>query len=248
MAVSDQAVEAVDSGAQSVSDATTAAADQISSSVDATSAAETVVSIVPPSAEEVAASLANALPQGPPKIGDFSTMDGIDSVWSVWGLAERYLEMIHVTTGMPWWATIVAGTILFRVVTGYVLLPGVQRNQANLQNKAPIMRPLAERMAIAKKANNKEELAAVQMEMAEKYKGSNPLAMIGGVVAQAPLFLGMFVGIRTMAAVPVPGFTTEGLWWFMDLSVADPTLMLPLLATATFAVINEVRFDLLDVI
>lgn len=36
-----------------------------------------------------------------------------------------------------------------------------------------------------------------------------------------------------MANLPVPSLQTGGLWWFQDLTVSDPTYVLPLVVTAT---------------
>ena len=45
--------------------------------------------------------------------------------------------------------------------------------------------------------------------------------------------MSMFFGLRGMTNVPVPSLSTGGLAWFTDLSVSDPTLVLPLATAAT---------------
>lgn len=212
---------------QAVSDAVSAATDSV-----AATATDLATSIVPPSAEAAAALLSNAEFSGFPH-----------SVWSLAGLAERYLDLIHASTGLPWWASIVIGTLIFRLAAGYVIMPGVQRGAAKMANATPIIRPLAERAAQAKKQGNKDEMMRASQDMAAKYKelGISPVSTVLPMLIQAPLFIGMFMGLRAMSEMPFPGFQDGGLWWFTDLSTADPTMVLPVVAIGLQLVINEVR-------
>lgn len=46
-----------------------------------------------------------------------------------------------------------------------------------------------------------------------------------------------------MANLPVASLQTGGLWWFQDLTVSDPTYVLPLVVTATMWAVLEVSPD-----
>lgn len=197
------------------------------------------ISIVPPSAEEAAAALAEAIPQGPAQMGDLAQYPELHGFFVT--PAVKLLESIHFYTGLPWWASIVIATLIFRTFLLTFVMPGIQRRAAILANKQPIIRPLTERLQAAKKAGDKDAEMLATAELQEKFKGASPFGMIGGMVVQFPFFIGMFSGMRAMAGVPVPGFTTEGALWFKDLSIADPTMGLPLLGLGTMIVINEVR-------
>ncbi|XP_064341883.1 mitochondrial inner membrane protein OXA1L isoform X2 [Camelus dromedarius] len=52
-------------------------------------------------------------------------------------------------------------------------------------------------------------------------------------LTQAPIFISFFIALREMANLPVPSLQTGGLWWFQDLTLSDPTYILPLVVTAT---------------
>jgi YidC/Oxa1 family membrane protein insertase len=49
--------------------------------------------------------------------------------------------------------------------------------------------------------------------------------------AQVPFFIGMFFGLQAMASANVPGFATGGAFWFTDLTICDPTYILPTVAS-----------------
>lgn len=59
-------------------------------------------------------------------------------------------------------------------------------------------------------------------------------------VKQAPIFISFFIALREMANLPVPSLQTGGLWWFQDLTVSDPTYILPMIVTATMWGVLEV--------
>lgn len=57
---------------------------------------------------------------------------------------------------------------------------------------------------------------------------------------QAPVFISFFIALRKMAYLPVPSFQTGGLFWFHDLTAADPFYLLPIAVTGTMFFILEV--------
>ncbi|KAI9351136.1 60Kd inner membrane protein-domain-containing protein [Zopfochytrium polystomum] len=159
--------------------------------------------------------------------------------WTPVGLIEATLELVHVSTGLPWWGTIVATTVLARIL----LFPVVVKTQtvgAKMQNLRPVLGPLQEKMTQAHKAGNHAEAKRLVTQLSATYKanGMNPLSGLWGLT-QAPVFMSFFFGLRAMAELPVPGFETGGILWFKDLTVADPTYLLPIVATTTMLVVLE---------
>ena len=59
-----------------------------------------------------------------------------------------------------------------------------------------------------------------------------------------PFVLSAFFGIKEMCTLPVEQLQTSGIFWFKDLTLADPTFVLPLLATASILAIIHVKFKL----
>jgi YidC/Oxa1 family membrane protein insertase len=46
-------------------------------------------------------------------------------------------------------------------------------------------------------------------------------------VLQIPVFISAFMGIRKMCNLPVESMSEGGIWWFQNLTIADPTYILP---------------------
>ncbi|ORY41982.1 hypothetical protein BCR33DRAFT_661124 [Rhizoclosmatium globosum] len=175
------------------------------------------------------------------KVGDLETL-GLGG-WGPVGIVQQILEGIYLTSGMPWWATIAATTVLFRVA----LFPFViksQRAAAQLGNLKPLILPIQEEMKAAQAIKNKEKQMAAFTKLQAIYKEANvnPLAGLWGL-AQVPVFMSMFFGLKGMAELPVPGFSTGGALWFSDLSAMDPTYILPITAAGTMLVVMEYSME-----
>lgn len=60
----------------------------------------------------------------------------------------------------------------------------------------------------------------------------NPFKAFLPILGQAPLFIGFFSAVQSMAVLP--SFHSGGAFWFVDLSVADPYYALPVLSSLAF--------------
>lgn len=69
----------------------------------------------------------------------------------------------------------------------------------------------------------------------------SPLSAFWGL-AQIPVFVSCFFGIKKMAELPVPGFSTGGVAWISDLTLADPYCILPVLSSVSMLLSFEVYF------
>jgi YidC/Oxa1 family membrane protein insertase len=49
-----------------------------------------------------------------------------------------------------------------------------------------------------------------------------------------------FIAIRKMCNLPVESFTTGGALWFNDLTIADPTYILPIISTGSILLMIHV--------
>lgn len=56
-----------------------------------------------------------------------------------------------------------------------------------------------------------------------------------------PLFISFYLALRGMANLPLESMKTGGTAWFPDLTVADPTMILPLASCASMIVMFVVR-------
>ncbi|XP_077170186.1 mitochondrial inner membrane protein OXA1L [Paroedura picta] len=156
------------------------------------------------------------------------------------GLIQNLLECLHVDMGLPWWGAIVAGTVAARCVIFPLIVKG-QREAMKLNNHMPQIQALTGRANEAKRSGNKFEFAQAYADLTlyQKTHDVNPLRSFIVPLVQAPVFISFFIALRKMAELPVPSMQTGGLWWFADLTVADPYYILPLSATVTMWAVLE---------
>lgn len=211
---------------------------------DATNTSKTVVdlSIIPeapaaPAVEEAVAQVLNAA--GEPSFASI----GLGG-WSPVGIVQNCMEYLHVGCDLPWWGAIAIGTVVVRTII-FPLVIMAQRNAAKLNNYMPQMQVLQMKMTEARQSGNAIDSARYSQEMMlfMKEKQINPLKNMIVPLAQAPLFISFFMGLRAMANTPVESMREGGLFWFTDLTLSDPTFMLPLLTSATLYLTIEIGTD-----
>ncbi|KAK9768870.1 hypothetical protein K7432_000101 [Basidiobolus ranarum] len=172
------------------------------------------------------------------KVGDLKAMGLVNN--SPVGLIQAALEFIHVSTGIPWWGTIVATTLLIRLAL-FPLVIKLQRNAATLHNIKPEMDHLTMQLNKAKAEGDTAAIGQYSQEfrgLFEKHQ-ANPFKMLALPLMQAPVMLSFFFALRDMAQLPVPQFQTGGTAWFTDLTLADPYYILPALSGLGFLAILE---------
>ncbi|KAI1319218.1 Mitochondrial inner membrane protein oxa1l [Mortierella claussenii] len=192
---------------------------------------------------EVAAQNAEAIGQVAMKYGDLKAM-GLVHFTPVGGL-ETLLEAVHISTGLPWWATIAATTVIIRTA----LIPFIvklQGNTARLHNVKPQLDRLTENMKLAKENNDTAALARFSSQTQELFAKNdcNPLKSLMLPLLQAPVMISFYLALRDMAHLPVPQFQEGGTAWFTDLTVADPTYVLPIASSLGFLAIMELGSEI----
>ena len=161
--------------------------------------------------------------------------------WSPVGLVQYMLEMIHVSTGLPWWATIAATTVAVRLS----LTPVVVRLQANavkMNNLKPEIEPLMKKLQEYKQTGNMAMASTCSTRMMHIYQknGCNPIKTMFMPFIQMPIFISFFITLRRMTGLPVEGMTTQGMLWFQDLTVPDPYYALSVIGCASFITVIKV--------
>jgi YidC/Oxa1 family membrane protein insertase len=63
-----------------------------------------------------------------------------------------------------------------------------------------------------------------------------------------PFFISFFLGIRGLANYPLESMMYGGIFWFPDLSVADPYYILPVFTAVTMLITMEVCISYLNMI
>ncbi|KAF1772247.1 Membrane insertase YidC/Oxa1, C-terminal [Phytophthora cactorum] len=171
---------------------------------------------------------------------DFASVS--DLGYSLSDLAIRSLDVIHSTTGLPWWATIIATTVAVRTVFFPVTVISM-RNAAKMKLFQPDMEKLRDQMD----ANPTQDADSAK-EFQKKYKALmkkhdvNPFKSVLTPLSQIPVFLGFFWGLQDISKY-FPEYAHEGIGWFPDLSAADPTMALPVISSALMVASVELGGD-----
>jgi len=110
-----------------------------------------------------------------------------------------------------------------------------QRNMANMNNNMPAMQAIQEKITDARRRGDMFEMAQLTQELQKlsTAKGINPFKNMIPIVAQLPVFMSFFLGLRGMATCPVESLSTGGILWFENLSMTDPYYLLPLTTCLT---------------
>jgi len=117
-----------------------------------------------------------------------------------------------------------------------------QRNAVTMNNNLPRLQQLQVKMTEARQMGNQMEAARWTNELTlfMRDKDINPLKSLLVPMAQMPIFVSVFFGLRKMANLPLMSMKDGGIFWFTDLTVADPFYMLPLITSLTLAATIEV--------
>ncbi|ODN02278.1 Mitochondrial inner membrane protein OXA1L [Orchesella cincta] len=151
---------------------------------------------------------------------------------------------VEEIVGMPWWASILTGTLIVRICL-FPLVIKSQKNAARMQNNMPQLQILQAKMTEARQTGNALLSAKYgqDMVMFMKEKDISPFKSMLVPLAMAPVFISCFFGLRKMANLPVESMKLGGLFWFMDLTVPDPYYLLPLLTSVTVWITLEIGAD-----
>ncbi|ODQ77830.1 hypothetical protein BABINDRAFT_163217 [Babjeviella inositovora NRRL Y-12698] len=158
---------------------------------------------------------------------------GLAKSW-VWppDLIQNILECVHVYSGMPWWATIVATTIGLRLAL-FPLYIKSSDMMARMSKIKPQMDQLLVDIKEAKTTMEQQKVALRRKKLLQSEGIKQRFMMVPFL--QLPLAIGFFTGLRHMANYPVQGFSDQGILWFTDLTAPDPYVALQVISAACFA-------------
>lgn len=158
--------------------------------------------------------------------------EALSEVWSV-KLVEAGLHALHDAAGLPWWATIVAATLALRTLLVPVNV-ALLRNTLRMKLIHPQVAALEAKMADAALPEGERMAAAGELQALFAGKQCSPWrSMVVFPLLLPPVILSIFGAIYNVTQ-STPSMMAEGLWWFPDLTLADPTYLLPVLSAATW--------------
>lgn len=160
------------------------------------------------------------------------------------GIVQHCFEYLHGTLGLEWWVAIALGTLVVRIIL-FPLVVMAQRNAAKMNNYLPQMQLLQLKMTEARQTGNQMDAARYSQELMifMKEKGLNPFKNMIVPLAQMPIFVSFFMGLRQMANVPVDSLRTGGILWFTDLTLPDQYFLMPIITSATLYATIELGTD-----
>jgi YidC/Oxa1 family membrane protein insertase len=171
-----------------------------------------------------------------------------DPKW--WNLADQAVNSVnflHDITGMDYAGSIVASTCILRLCILPLAIRG-QRAASRMAHLQPELQMLKQRYeALGTPTQAETRAFTEQVRALFKRYDVKPFASIATPFVQAPIFIGMFFGMRKMPELFPEQLSTGGLFWFTDLTVPDPTYLLPLACGISFfATIEAGKDQMLD--
>lgn len=150
------------------------------------------------------------------------------------------MEHLHVTVGLPWWGAILGITLIGRLVA----IPFMRKNNINATGMAEIQPQLTkymESLKAAKRSGDIIEQGKIQTRITTllKERDVHPLRSLPSAGIQMLAGIMIFLAIRKMCLVPVPSMMAGGILTFPDLTIPDPTYILP--AAAVVATVGSAR-------
>ncbi|KAJ1926761.1 hypothetical protein IWQ60_003530 [Tieghemiomyces parasiticus] len=185
----------------------------------------------------------------------------------IFEVVQGLLVVVH-NNGVPWWATFIVGAVALRTTIAPIAIYQQQAigRQLKLQ---PVVKLLGDSLKYTLRETGrhkgwgydryKRELSkefsnrVVQMYMRNN---CSPLFRMVLPFVQIPIFAAVSFTIRRMCGQPLPwfdtvdhlppvaGLATEGVLWFTDLLVPDPTFILPLVLGVTHLVNIQLNLSL----
>jgi YidC/Oxa1 family membrane protein insertase len=168
--------------------------------------------------------------------------------WTPAGLVRWGLEALHVSTGLPWFHTIVVASILARLAVAPLNVMST-RDSARIAPFQPRLTAIAQELRAASVKRDPHAIRRAQEAQRAVFKAAdvNPvrLTLVGlsGFLFQLPLSFGIFFGLKKLCELPLEGLKHSGFALVPDLTVVDPTYMLPLTAAALISFQTKVGLE-----
>mmetsp|Transcript_5336 Transcript_5336/g.15495 ORF Transcript_5336/g.15495 Transcript_5336/m.15495 type:complete len:432 (+) Transcript_5336:162-1457(+) len=176
------------------------------------------------------------------------TQEVWDPKW--WNFADQAVNAVNFvndTTGLGVAGSVFAVTCAIRAVILPLAIRG-QRASSRMAHLQPELAMLKKRYeALGTPSQAEQQAFAKNMQALFKRYEVTPFSALATPLIQAPMFIGMFFGMRKLPDLFPEACANGGLWWFTDLTVADPTYILPIACGISFvATIESGKDQMID--
>ena len=109
-----------------------------------------------------------------------TSLEGLGGYTPV-GFVHNIFDFLHLSAGLPWWGTIIATTVVFRILVFPLMIKG-QANTARLSAVKPELEKLQEKLREAANYQNPNIKAQLSVELQEFFKKYNchPIKVVWG--------------------------------------------------------------------
>ncbi|GER30291.1 mitochondrial inner membrane protein OXA1 [Striga asiatica] len=153
--------------------------------------------------------------------------------------ALQYLiDYVHCYTGLSWWASIGATTLLLRCLQLPLTIHSIKSS-----TRFALLRPLLEMIKadVRIRGMSPAEGRARTKVLLKKY-GVTPFGSWMGFLITFPISCCYFFAVKNMAG-NVPSFSQGGILWFTDLTTPDTTYIFPVLTALAFLINLELNMQ-----
>jgi len=176
------------------------------------------------------------------------TQEAFDPKW--WNLADQAINIVNAVDNVTGWGyaiSILAVTCTLRACIFPLAVRG-QRASSRMAHLQPELAAIKQRYeALGTPSQAEQKAFAENMKALFARYEVTPFAALATPLIQAPMFLGMFFGMRKLPDLFPDACSTGGLWWFVDLTVPDPTYVLPIACGLSFvATIESGKEQMID--
>ena len=147
------------------------------------------------------------------------------------GIVQSSIELIHTTTGLPWWLSLIAFSGSLRVMLTPLTIMTQQIAGKMAEHQVPIQQQM-ERIQMARMEGKREEAMILSQKLNEYQKENDcqPLKSVFFSLIPLPIYISSFLAIRGMATSSMASMHTGGAYWFTDLAASDPYYIIPILS------------------
>lgn len=139
---------------------------------------------------------------------------------------------MHVYSGLPWWASIMAVTVALRTLLLPLYLKASDHSARMTLLKPELNKITQEYMKVEDPLEGQRLLIKRRKLMQES--GVKTLFLLMPMFS-IPFFIGIFSGLNRMCVAKVYGMMDQGLYWFPDLTAPDPYLGLQVITAVVYA-------------